>query len=179
MKLGRAGCVSCAVVFVVASCSSASHPSASTSTLRLPPPITHVTASNLRAAGVAWFDAFLSGSPADIRAMQGPECAPDTSTTYSERFLANYLRAERVMWAHELGMPLTTIRVRRVLVRNVAPTGGETEVVSNVPASKAGNDNWVTFALHDHRLKVADCHAPIGGSSSPSSASPTTAPPHR
>jgi cellulase/cellobiase CelA1 len=83
----------------------------------------------------------------------------------------------RAQIERHIGIPLDQIKVRGVLVRDVTPTGGGAELQYNLPVSKAGNDNWVTYALHDHRLKVADCHAPIGGSSSSAtSSSPTTTP---
>jgi heat shock protein HslJ len=75
--------------------------------------------ASLKAAALAWSNAFLTGTSADIFAMEGAECTPTTSMTLSGSTIAAYL---------------------------------------------AGEGGW----------KVADCHAPIGGSSSSgSSAAPS------
>lgn len=70
-----------------------------------------------------------------------------------------------------LGRPLDAIGVRGVRVRNVTATTGEAEVQYDLPRSVVGNDNWVEFRLENGRWKVSNCHAPIGGESSSSTAS--------
>jgi hypothetical protein len=132
--------------------------------------IDQVSAAEVRAAARAWAKAFLTGSVGDIRRMQGPECTPSTAPKYPAGFLEKYLRAERVALARHLGRPLNRVRIRSVRVRNVTTTSGEAEVVYDLPEDKVGNDNWVTYRLHDGRLRVADCNAPIGGESSAASA---------
>lgn len=68
--------------------------------------------------------------------------------------------------AKHFGRPLDTIVMVRVLVRHVTRSRGEALVEYDLPAAVVGNDNWVTYAMHDGRWKVSDCNAPIGGSSS-------------
>jgi hypothetical protein len=97
--------------------------------------------------------------------MQGPECTSH-APKYSPEFLDSYLRAERVVLARHFGRPLDKVRVRGVRVRNVTSTTGEAEVVYDLPEAKVENSNWVLYRLHDGRLKVANCNAPIGGESS-------------
>jgi len=70
-----------------------------------------------------------------------------------------------------LGRPLDAIGGRAVRVRNVTATTGEAEVQYDLPRSVVGNDNWVEFRLENGRWKVSNCHAPIGGESSSSTAS--------
>jgi len=132
------------------------------------------TNADLRTAALAWSKAFLTGTPEDIARMQGPECAANTSTTFSEHFLTMYLQAEREVMRRHFGVDPGAIKIRGVLVRNVTANRGEAEVQYELPESTTGNYNWVTYELLDGRWKVADCHAPIGGSAS--SASSATAP---
>ena len=63
------------------------------------------------------------------------------------------------------GRPLDAIKMQGVLTRNVTSTSGEAEVQYDLPRELAGNDNWVSYEVHDGQWKVADCHAPIGGNS--------------
>ena len=63
------------------------------------------------------------------------------------------------------GVALDDIKILDVQLRNVTPQSGEAQVVFDLPPAKAGNDNWVGYALYNGRWKVADCHAPIGGQS--------------
>jgi hypothetical protein len=105
--------------------------------------------------------------------MQGPECTSD-APKYSAEFLDNYLRAERLVMGRHFGRSLDKVRIRGVRIRNVTSTTGEAEVVYDLPESKVGNDNWVLYRLHDGRLKVANCNAPIGGESSGAASPPST-----
>ena len=127
----------------------------------------------MRATATAWAHAFLVGSVDDIKALEGPECAPQSGTTVAASVASLYLRGSRAVWQSHVGRPLDTIKIRGVLVRHVTSTTGEALVEYDLPATVVGNDNWVTYAVHDGRWKVADCHAPIGGSGSSSSGSVT------
>jgi hypothetical protein len=121
----------------------------------------------LKAAARAWSRAFLTGTVANIRSMEGASClsGPSVAPTVAE----GYLRAERTAMERELGVPLASIRIKGVEVRDVTATTGDAEVHYALPASVVGNDNWVSYGYQDGRWKVTDCHAPIGGeSSSPS-----------
>jgi hypothetical protein len=153
----------------------------STTVVSTPPPIAVTVVApgdksveGLRAAALAWSRAFLTGTPAEIFAMEGPECRPATATTLSNDTISAYLAGERAMMKQHFGMPLDAITEHGVSVRNFTGTTGEALVQYDLPESKTGNDNWVTYALHGGAWKVADCHAPIGGSSS--SASSATSP---
>jgi hypothetical protein len=131
--------------------------------------------TGLRAAALAWSRAFLTGTSADIFAMEGAECAPTTSTTLSGSTISAYLAGERAVMKQHLGMPLDAITAHGVSVRDFTGATGEALVQYDLPESKTGNDNWVSYAVEDGAWKVADCHAPIGGSST--SASSGAAPP--
>jgi len=182
-----------ALALLVVGCSGRSHPGASpttSATLRTTttgagsgsynygssPPAGSKSAihADLRTAALAWSKAFLTGTPEDIARMQSPECAANTSTTFSERFLTIYLQAERQVMRHHFGIDLSAIKIRGVLVRNVTASSGEAEVQYDLPESATGNYNWVTYELHAGQWKVADCHAPIGGSASSASSAATS-----
>ena len=62
------------------------------------------------------------------------------------------------------GRPPDKIKISRVVVRNVTSTSGEALVEYDLPATVVGNDNWVSYRVHNGRWKVSDCNAPIGGS---------------
>ena len=123
----------------------------------------------LREAARAWSKAFLTGTVANIRSSEGAAClsTPTVTPTVEEA----YLRAERAAMAHHLGVPLASVRVDGVQVRDVTATSGDAEVQYVLPASVVGNDNWVSYGYQDGKWKVTDCHAPIGGESSSASAS--------
>jgi hypothetical protein len=142
-------------------------------TVALPPAGT--STDNLRATAIAWSNAFLVGSLADIKALEGPECAPQSNTTVAARTATVYLRGMRTEMRAHLG-PLDRIKILGVDVRNVTDTSGEALVEYDLPAAVVGNDNWVSYAVHDGRWKVADCHAPIGGSSSSATSASTAMP---
>jgi hypothetical protein len=126
-------------------------------------PATPKATAALRATAVAWAKAFLTGSIADIRRMQGPECRSHTTSTLSHAGLELYLRAMRASMRQHLGVALDAVRIEDVELRNVTSRRGDAQVVYNLPQSKAGNFNWVEYTLHDGRWKVSDCRAPIGG----------------
>ena len=132
---------------------------------------TDTGAAGLRAAAVAWSDAFLTGSVADIRGMQSPSCLSG-GTTANPTLAKDYLRGIRAAIERHLGAPLSSIRITGVQVRNVTATTEDGEVQYDLPASVVGNDNWVSYGYQDGEWKVTNCHAPIGGESS--SASPST-----
>jgi hypothetical protein len=160
------------VVFVAASialaCGCGSNDGAASASLArpLPLPPAGTSTADLRATATAWAHAFLVGSGDDIKALEGPECTPDSGTTFAASVVSMYLRGSRAVMQSHVGRPLDKINIRDVLVRKVTSTTGEALVEYDLPASVVGNDNWVTYAVHAGRWKVADCHAPIGGSSS-------------
>jgi hypothetical protein len=137
------------------------------------PPAGNSTAS-LEATARAWAHAFLTGSPGDIKALEGPECANNTGTTIPSSTVEAYLHAERIAMKKHFGRALDEINVNRVVTRNMTDNRGEALVRYDLPADVVGNDNWVSYAIHDGRWKVADCRAPIGGSSSSASGTITT-----
>jgi hypothetical protein len=159
-----------AVIGALASgCSGPGSAASSTGTAALPP--AGNSSGSLQATAVAWAHAFLVGSLDDIKALQGPECADQSGTTLPTRAVNEYLLAERALMAKHLGRPLDKIKIKSVAIRNVTSTSGDALVEFDLPANVVGNDNWVSYAIHDGRWKVSDCHAPIGGSSSSASGS--------
>ena len=120
--------------------------------------------AGLRAAATAWSHTFLTGTLADIHDMQGASCR--TGNHVSPTVAEGYLRATRAAMEHDVGVPLSSIRITGVLVRNVTTSTGDAEVQYALPASVVGNDNWVSYAYQDERWKVTNCNAPIGGESS-------------
>jgi hypothetical protein len=116
----------------------------------------------------------LTGTPQDIVSLQGPECAPPTSSTFNEQVAEAELRQLRGQMQLRFGRAPSAIKIRGVLVRNVTARSGDAEVQYDLAQSVVGNDNWVTYELTDSQWKVADCHAPIGGTSSSPSSTPTT-----
>ncbi len=157
---------------MVSGCSSTHTSAAPSRTLALP--AAGNSTASLRATAIAWAHAFLVGSLADIRALQGPECSTQSDTSLPTQVVADYLTAERGVMRQHVGRPLNQIKITGVAVRNVTSTSGEAVVEYDLPAAVVGNDNWVTYSIHDGRWKVSDCHAPIGGSSSSASTSVAT-----
>jgi len=107
---------------------------------------------------------------ADIRNMEGASCLSGTPT-FSPTLLEAYLKTTRAEMEHHLGVPLGSIRITGVQVRNVTAISGEAEVEYALPSSVVGNDNWVTYQYHGGQWKETNCHAPIGGESQTSPAS--------
>ena len=128
--------------------------------------------AGLQAAATTWARAFLTGTVADIQASEGVECRTHPNPSVA----AAYLAAERKVMARYAGQPLGTIKVLGVDTRNVTSTTGDAEVRYNLPAGRAGNDNWVSYKYESGSWKVANCHAPIGGESSRSSSASSSAP---
>jgi hypothetical protein len=77
----------------------------------------------------------------------------------------------RVVMAKYFGRSLDRIKIKGVSIRNDTAASGEALIEYDLPADVVGNDNWVTYAIHDDRWKVSDCRAPIGGSSAGASSS--------
>jgi hypothetical protein len=125
------------------------------------------TVAGMRAAALAWSRAFLTGTPADIRNMEGPACLTASNPTLE----TEYLRGLRGVMRQHIGMPLDHIRVTGVQVRRATATAGEAEVQYDLPASVVGNDNWVTYRYVHGGWKETNCHAPIGGESQAAAAS--------
>ena len=162
---------------VIAGCTSGSGTASSTSAATTTEPAPHFagTTVGLRSAALQWSKAFLTGSQHDIFDMEGPECLPDTTTTFSEKLVENYLKGERAVMQRHIGIDLAAITNHGVAVRNFTPSRAEARVLYDLPESATGNDNWVEYSRHDNSWKVSDCRAPIGGSSSsPSSATTPT-----
>jgi len=133
----------------------ASHSSLNaTSTTNSPP-------ATIQAAATAWSKAYLTGTVADIQAMEGYQCSNHPSL--SPAVLSAYLNAERAALANNLGTPVRMLRITGVLTRNVTATQGEAEVQYNLPAARVGNDSWVSYQIQNGRWKETNCHAPIGG----------------
>jgi hypothetical protein len=136
----------------------------------VPLPPAGSTTATLTATAVAWAHAFLVGSLDDINALQSPDCADHSGTTLPIRTVNQYLSGERAVMKKYIGRPLDKIAIRGVIVRNVTTTTGEALVEYDLPTALAGNDNWVSYVVHDGRWKVSrPCRAPIGGSSSSAS----------
>lgn len=114
-------------------------------------------------------EGFLTGTVASIRSMEGAPCL--STPTVSPAVVEGYLKAQRVEMERYLGVPLASIRIKGVQVRDATATTGDAEVQYALPASVVGNDNWVSFGYEDGRWKVTNCHAPIGGESSSTSVS--------
>ncbi len=119
--------------------------------------------AGLRAAARAWSSAFLTGTVANIRSMEGVPCL--STPTVSPAVLQGYLAAMRAEMERHLGVPLASIRIDAVHVRHVTATTGDAEVIYALPPSVVGNDNWVTYGYQDGQWKVTNCDAPIGGES--------------
>jgi hypothetical protein len=109
----------------------------------------------------------------DIRSLEGAPCL--STPTVAPALLEAYLEAMRAEMEHQLGVPLVSIRIDGVEVRNVTATTGEAEVEYALPASVVGNDNWVSYGYQHGRWKVTNCDAPIGGESTSSAASTSSA----
>lgn len=155
-----------ALLAATTACSSGSSSDGSTQKVPLPPAGT--TTADLQATATAWAKAFLVGSVDDMKALEGPECASQDETTVAPRIVAAYLKGMRAGLRAHIGRDLDEIRIVRVETRNVTSTTGDALVIYDLPRDKVGNDNWVSYAVHGGRWKVADCHAPIAGSSSSS-----------
>jgi hypothetical protein len=139
-------------------------------------PAAGTSTADLRATALAWAHAFLIGSAADMKALQGPECTSPSEPTIAASTVSMYLRGMRVGMQAHFGLPLDKIRIRGVVVRNVTATTGDALVEYDLPAAVVGNDDWVSYAVHAGRWKVADCHAPIGGESTSTKSATSVAP---
>jgi hypothetical protein len=158
------------VLLAVAACSSSSGGDTATPTSGAAP-------TSLEAAALAFARAYLTGTPDDILALQGPECLTSTRrpTQKQERETAKELARMRARLGQRLGVATSAIKFRGVRVRNVTATRGEAEVEYALPKSSAvGNYNWVEWRQYAGKWKVADCHPPIGGNSDSGSVAATT-----
>jgi hypothetical protein len=126
------------------------------------PRVPREPAGGVQAAAISWATAFLTGTVADIQEMEGRQCTSN-SPHFSPTLLAGYLKVTRRSMEQSIGIPLDRIRITGVVTRNVASTQGEAEVQYDLPSSKVGNDNWVTYQVEDGRWKESSCTAPIGG----------------
>jgi hypothetical protein len=136
--------------------------------------------ADLRATARAWAHAYLVGSVADIRALQGPACTVPPPTTKAGVAAAGLqLQRMRAELQARLGRRLDRIKIRRVVTRSVSSGGsatGQASVRYDLPPSVAGTDNWVTYAAYNGRWMVEDCIPPIGGNSASGSSSSSATP---
>src|ERR1700694_1002302 len=110
------GCVLVGFLVVLcAACGSAATGSPAPASSRDP------TVPGLRAAAMAWSKAFLTGTVADIRNMEGASCLSGTPT-FNPTVLEAYLRGMRAEMERHVGVPLGSIRSTGVQVRNVTAT---------------------------------------------------------
>jgi hypothetical protein len=131
--------------------------------------------AGLRAAGLAWAKAYLTGTPEAIAALQGPECAGRGITPANRSAAVAEVEHLREGIKRFTGVSPNEIKIRGVRTRNVTATSGEAEVEYALPQAATGNDNWVTYELRQGQWKIADCGPPIGGSSV-SATTPATVP---
>ncbi len=124
--------------------------------------------AGLRAAAMAWSRAFMTGSVADIRNIEGGPCHSIPKAVTSSA-LEVYLTRVRAAMAHYFGMPLGSIRITDIKVRNVTASTGDAEVQYALPASVVGNDNWVSYGYLGGQWKMTSCRPPIGGESTSTS----------
>jgi hypothetical protein len=103
------------------------------------------SSAGLRTAAATWAKVFLTGTAAQIKAMEGTQCR--SGPHYSNAFLNIYLRGMRSELQDHFGRPLNSIKVLGVDLRNVTSSTGDAEVIYNLSKSKSGNDNWVSYAL--------------------------------
>src|ERR1700691_2748200 len=86
-------------------------------------PPAQMGAAGLRAAATAWSHAFLTGTLADIHSMQGASCR--SGNHVSPTVVDAYLKAMRLEMEHYVGVPLSSIRITGVQIRNVTATTGD------------------------------------------------------
>jgi hypothetical protein len=126
-----------------------------------PSPNPRAAKTALKATAAANAKAWLTGTPEDIKRLQGPECVSTESSPHWPRDLPAFSTFRTVL--NQVGRSPGTIKIVGVRVRNVTATSGEAEVEYNLPAAVVGNSNWVTFKRLDGRWKVADCRLPFNG----------------
>ncbi len=123
----------------------------------------------IRAAAIAYANAFLTGSSTDVVAVLDPGCIP-TGMTISSAQIADFdaeLERLREGLTARAGIEPAAIEIRGVVVRNFTGRAGEAEVQYSLPVEATGNDNWNSYALSEGHWHIAGCeiHWPIGGSS--------------
>jgi hypothetical protein len=67
--------------------------------------------TGVRAAARKWERVFLTGTPAEIFAMEGPECRSTTRTTLPKEQLRVYRTAQQSLMRKTLGVPLDQVPV--------------------------------------------------------------------
>jgi hypothetical protein len=174
-----------ALILTSASCaggSSASRASATTTTIgsrTSAEAIREPTEAGLRAAAIAYANAFLRGSPGDVIAILDPKCASMRVNTPGSQTAANgELRRFRVALQRHTGVDPSRIQVRNVDVRAFRGTSGDAQATYGLPVAAEGNDNWNSYAYSRGRWYISGCDLkfPIGGRST-SAVSTTTTPP--
>lgn len=144
---------------VLTACAACGSTTSSTASLVAP----REPAGSIQAAAISWSSAFLTGTVADVRRMEGSECTYHSNLSLT--FLSGYLDAMRQSLGKQLGMPADRVRITGVQTQDVTATQGEAEVQYDLPISKVGNDNWVTYQIQNGQWKEINCQAPIGGES--------------
>ncbi len=120
-----------------------------------PPPRSGGGIAALKHAASEYARVTLNGGFAEFEAALSPECRS------TDHITAQTLPLAREMWEEFSGFSFHSVRITGVRVRNVTSTNGQAEVTYNL--LKAGNDNWVTYALVRGAWKVAgQCATPIG-----------------
>jgi hypothetical protein len=164
-------------LFAVVACGSSARtaaPNSRTATTAPAAPAVGGARAGLRAVGVAGAKAYLTGTPEAMAALQGPQCVGSGLTASNRHIAIAELQQMRAAMQAHLGVAPRDVKIRGVLIRNMTATSGEAQVEYALPQTAAGNDNWVAYELDRGQWKVADCHAPIGGSGSSGSATPPT-----
>jgi len=132
----------------------------------------------IRAAAIAFANAFFTGSVLDVAAVLDPSCAPEDWTPSSEEIASADAELARLRQGLEAraGIDAAAIAIRGVVIRNFTGDAGEAEVQYSVPIEVTGNDNWINYAFDAGQWHVAGCDIrwPIGGSSTSHAIDTTT-----
>jgi hypothetical protein len=108
----------------------------------------------LKRTALAYAQATLTGSVAEIRATLDPYC---NATDHLNSAALPLVRQE---WGSQDGTPLNQVRIIGVRVRNVTTTSGQADVEYK---EDEGNANWVTYTKVKGQWKVAgQCVVPFG-----------------
>lgn len=152
---------------VSASCggSSSSLSGATTSSSRQAGP----NEEGIRAAAMAYANAFLTGSYADVERVLDPSCIPTGVTASDDQIASASAELERLRQGltARAGIDPAAITIRGVAVRYLTGDAGQAEVRYSVPIEVAGNDNWISYSFDRGHWHVAGCQIrwPIGGRS--------------
>ena len=133
------------------------------------------TKAGLQEVARAYAHGYLAGTAADLLDAAGPVCASQASGTTKQAEAG--LKKFRASIKRFTGVAADAIKIRGISVRNYTRSSAGAEVQYDLPITKAGNANWVSYKYAHGRWEVADCsRLPIGGFSSYGSSTPPTAP---